>query len=194
MAKFIINGLNAINELTENIDMKKTNEKVIQEQLPDNIDTSLSEIRNNSNVADDFFQFLRKNEKPLQNIKIYLIFPEKQQTLKEHIDSYFSNIQKKYKEDKMFYFYFQLVLIEKFLKQYNKEIPRADLKMGLKEILKNDCRKHKLMLSKCLGNLPDDSVVVMSEFSNKINNGCAIERANLENCVSCSLNNRTKRR
>jgi len=183
LATFIINGLKAVNEITENIDFKKTTEESIAEQLKASTNKSFMEINNNKDVDEDFFAFLKKNEKPLQNIKLYIIVPQKQQTLKDHIDQYFSEVQTKHKEDKMFYFYFQLVLMEKFLRQFNKRVPRNDLKEGLKMILANQCLREKKEMSKCLGTLENDSVEVMSEFGCKIDQKCKPQREKLERCI-----------
>lgn len=188
LALFLIKGLKGINEITENIDFQKTTPEYINNQLRKNINQSFTEIKNSNNVEEDFFQFLKKNEKPLHNLKIFILIPQKEQRLKDHVDDYFKNVQTKHKEDKMFYFYFQLVLMEKFLKQFNKELPRNDLKLGLKEILSNQCKIEKIKMSKCLGNLDNDSVEVMSEFGGKIDRKCKIERENLEGCILSNFN------
>ena len=190
LALFLIKGLKGINEITENIDFQKTTPEYINNQLKKNINNSFSQIKNSNNVEEDFFQFLKKNQKPLYNLKIFILYPQKEQRLNEHIDEYFKNVQTKHKEDKMFYFYFQLVLMEKFLKQFNKELPRNDLKLGLKEILSNQCKLEKIKMSKCLGTLENDSVEVMSEFGSKIDRKCKIERENLEGCVLSNFNRR----
>lgn len=183
LATFILNGLKAVNEITDNIDFKKTTKEHIEHQLPNNIDDKILEIKNSENVEEDFFNFLKKNEKSLYSVEVYVIVPSGKQTLKDHIDYYFRNVQKKYKEDKMFYFYFQLVLMEKFLNQMNKKIPRSDLKNSLRDILKNQCLREKKVMSKCLGSMNDDSVEVISEFGNKVNNACKLEREKLEGCI-----------
>lgn len=190
LASFIIKGLKAVNEITENIDFKKTNEELIEKQLKTNTNKQFTAIKNSEGVEEDFFQFLKKNDKPLQNIKIYVLFPAKEVSLKDHIQGYFKNIQKKYKEDKMFYFYFQLVLMESFLKQFNKTIPRNDLKTELKQILNNQCFMEKRSMSKCLGELDDDSVVVMSDFGCKIDGKCKPQRQMLEQCIIKNFNRR----
>ena len=190
LALFLIKGLKGINEITENIDFQKTTPEYINNQLKKNINQSFSQIKNSDNVEEDFFQFLKKNQKPLYNLKIFILYPQKEQRLNEHIDEYFKNVQTKHKEDKMFYFYFQLVLMEKFLKQFNKELPRNDLKLGLKEILSNQCKLEKIKMSKCLGTLENDSVEVMSEFGSKIDRKCKIERENLEGCILSNFNRR----
>lgn len=183
LASFIINGLKGVNEITENIDFNKTNNQYIENQLTPEICSSFSNIKTNNNIEENFFNFLKNNEKKFQGLKIYLLVPAEEQYLKKHIDNYFENVHKKYNEDKMFYFYFQLVLMEKFLKQYNKTIPRNDLKETLRNILKNNCLRQKIVLSKCLGKLESDSVEVISEFSSKVDNGCKLERDDLEKCV-----------
>lgn len=188
LAAFIIKGLKAVDEITGNIDFKKTTEEYIRSQLKNNVNASYSEIENTNNLQENFFSFLKKNEKSLHNIKIFILYPVKQESLKNHIESYFKNIQTRYKEDKMFYFYFQLILMENFMKQFNKKLTRNDLKLGLKEILKNQCRKEKIVFSKCLCSLDDDSVEVMSEFGNKINQKCKPQREVLEQCVIRNFN------
>lgn len=80
--------------------------------------------------------------------------------------------------------------MENFLKKYNKQIPRQDLKQYLKDILKNQCRREKIVLSKCLGNLENDAVEVMSEFGQKIDRGCKLERDSLEICVTKNFTKR----
>jgi len=188
LASFIIKGLKAVNEITENIDFKKTTVESIENQLKNNVNKQYLNIQDSRNLEEDFFSFMKKNEKPFQNIKIFIIYPAKQESLKDHIDEYFKNVQVKYKEDKMFYFYFQLILMEQFIKQFDKNLPRSELKVQLKEILKNQCLREKKTLSKCMCNLEDDSVLVMSEFGNKINQKCKIERDGLEQCIIRNIN------
>ncbi len=183
LASFILNGLKGINEITENIDFVKTDQQFIENQLTTEICSSFSNIKNNRDIEENFFNFLKNNEKKFQGIKIVILVPPEEENLKKHIDKYFENVHKKYNEDKMFYFYFQLILMEKFLKQFNKNLPRNDLKQTLRNILKNDCLRQKIVLSKCLGKMESNSVEVMSEFGNKIDQGCKMEREDLEKCV-----------
>ena len=62
-----------------------------------------------------------------------------EETLRNHISKYFKDIHNKYNKDKMFFFYFQLVLMDIFLQTVGKTMNRQDLKIRLMEVLKNEC-------------------------------------------------------
>ncbi len=101
--------------------------------------------KNPETIDETFFSFLKANDKFFSEMKI-INLDEKEETLKVHLDEYFKTMHSKYNQDKLFYFYFQLVLMELFLTQHKIELPRKDLKDKLEVILKNKCFKKKKAL------------------------------------------------
>ena len=73
--------------------------------------------------------------------------------------------------------------MENFMKMFNKKLSRNDLKIELKEVLRNQCRREKIMMSNCMCSLEDDAVEVMSDFGKKIDSKCKPQRTMLEQCV-----------
>ena len=183
LSKYIYKGLKKINEITQNIDLEKTSENYISLQLKQ-LENNFQKLEINENYDENFFQFLNKNETKIKNLKVYVFNSSNPISLELLLHDYFSNINEKINEDKMFYFYFNLVLIEMFLKDNNQNFARKDLKNQLKEFLKNSCTKEKFDLSKCLNeNKSNIDIIPMSDLSHKINQKCQIQRNNFEKCV-----------
>jgi len=187
LTNFIIKGLKGINEITENIDLQKTSKQFIQNQLPQSLNESFLKIKytnNQDNIDETFFSFLKDNDQFFQHLKIFSIHPTKEQTLQQHLSEYFNNIHTKYNEDKMFYFYFQLILMENFLGMMGMNMEKGNLKVELMDVLKNHCFMEKKEMSKCLGDhMEEIDVIAMSDFENKINNKCQVPKKNLEQCI-----------
>ena len=187
LTNFIIKGLKGINEITENIDLQKTSKQFIQNQLPQSLNESFLKIKytnNQDNIDETFFSFLKDNDQFFQHVKIFSIHPTKEQTLQQHLSEYFNNIHTKYNEDKMFYFYFQLILMENFLGMMGMNMEKGNLKVELMDVLKNHCFMEKKEMSKCLGDhMEEIDVIAMSDFENKINNKCQVPKKNLEQCI-----------
>lgn len=187
LTNFIIKGLKGINEITENIDLQKTSKQFIQNQLPQSLNESFLKIKytnNQDNIDETFFSFLKDNDQFFQHLKIFSIHPTKEQTLQQHLSEYFNNIHTKYNEDKMFYFYFQLILMENFLGMMGINMEKGNLKVELMDVLKNHCFMEKKEMSKCLGDhMEEIDVIAMSDFENKINNKCQVPKKNLEQCI-----------
>lgn len=187
LTNFIIKGLKGINEITENIDLQKTSKQFIQNQLPQSLNESFLKIKytnNQDNIDETFFSFLKDNDQFFQHLKIFSIHPTKEQTLQQHLSEYFNNIHTKYNEDKMFYFYFQLILMENFLSMMGMNMEKGNLKVELMDVLKNHCFMEKKEMSKCLGDhMEEIDVIAMSDFENKINNKCQVPKKNLEQCI-----------
>lgn len=186
LVNFLVRGLKGINEITENIDFQKTSKQFIQSQLPNDINNSFLKIQfsnNNNHIDETFFDFLKDNDQFFSNLKLYNLDGEKE-TLQQLIGKHFQNIHSKYNEDKLFFFYFQLILMDIFLSDKNIQMPRQDLKEQLMDTLKNHCFIEKRDFSKCLGEHMDDiDVVAMSDFNDKIKKHCELPKSNLEKCV-----------
>jgi hypothetical protein len=181
LPQFIINGLKSIHIITSNIDFKKTTEDYIRSQLKIKIN---EEIKNDEN----FFNFLQKNDKHLKKLKIFCVFPEKEQTLKEHISHHFRNINTKYDGDKLFYFYFQIVMVEQYLNSNGNDLKRQDLKIRLENLLKNDCLREQLEHKQCLSkNHNKIDVIVMSDLQKNVSDVCNQETTNLYKCIHHNL-------
>jgi hypothetical protein len=177
LPQFIISGLKSIHEITNNIDFKKTTEDYVQAQL---------KIKMNDKIQNDenFFNFLQKNDKHLKNLKVFCIFPEKEQSLKEHISHHFRNINTKYDGDKLFYFYFQIVMVEKYLNSYGNDLKRQDLKIRLENLLKTDCLREQLEHKQCLSkNHHKIDVIVMSDLQKNVSDVCNSQTMNLDKCI-----------
>ena len=178
---FIINGLKSIHEITSNIDFKKTTQDYIQSQL---------KIKANEEIKTDenFFDFLQKNDKHLKKLKIFCVFPSKEQTLKEHISHHFQNINTKYNGDKLFYFYFQIVMVEQYLNSNGNDLKRQDLKIRLENLLKNECFREQLEHKQCLSkNHHKIDVIVMSDLHKNVSDVCNWETSNLSKCIHQNL-------
>jgi len=187
LTNFLIKGFKDINEITDNIDLIETSFQYVKNQLPDELNKSFLQIKYSESDEETFFQFLKKNDKFFANIKIKTVGGN-EETLKDHLDNYFKHNHSKYNQDKLFYFYFQLILMELFLNKNNKELPRKDLKQKLEDVLKNHCRPKKHALKECLGkNINEIDVVTMSELDLKIQNKCKIQKEELEQCVRDNL-------
>jgi hypothetical protein len=187
LAEFLYEGLHHIHEITENIDLKKTNPEYIKVQLPDEITKYYIKIKyskKDPNTIDEtFFSFLKENDKFFSEMQIINLDGE-EEPLKVHLDEYFKTMHSKYNEDKLFYFYFQLVLMELFLNQHKVELPRRDLKDQLESILKNECIIQKKELKACIGKNSDKiDVITMSKLGEQIDSQCKPQREELEQCV-----------
>ena len=187
LAKFLHDGLYYIHDITENIDLKKTNPAFIKAQLPKKIADSYIKIQYSKKVPDTidetFFSFLKANDKFFSDMNI-ITLSGKKESLKNHLDEYFKTMHSKYNEDKLFYFYFQLVLMELYLNQHKVQLPRKDLKDQLEAILKNECLLEKKALKKCIGEKSDKiDVITMSKLGEQIDLQCKPQKEELEQCV-----------
>jgi hypothetical protein len=193
LAKFLYDGLHHIHEITENIDLKKTTPNFLKTQLPKKIAESYLNIQYSKTLPDKidetFFSFLKANDKFFSEMKI-INLNGKKEPLKTHLDEYFKTMHSKYNQDKLFYFYFQLVLMELFLNKHKVELPRKDLKDQLEAILKNECIRQKKALKICIGQKSDQiDVITMSKLGDQIESQCKPQKEKLEQCV---WNNFTK--
>ena len=185
LAKFLHDGLLHIHEITENIDLKKTSPDFLKAQLPKKIaDSYIKNSKKDPDTIDEtFFSFLKANDKLFSEMKI-INLDGKEEPLKDHLDEYFKTMHSKYNEDKLFYFYFQLVLMELFLTKHKVELPRKDLKDKLEAILKNECIREKKALKTCIGKKSDNiDVITMSKLGEQIDAQCKPQREELEKCV-----------
>jgi len=187
LAKFLHDGLHHIHEITENIDLKKTTPAFLKAQLPTEIAKSYIKIQYSKTdpdkIDETFFSFLKANDKFFSEMKI-ITLDDKKQPLKDHLDEYFKTMHSKYNEDKLFYFYFQLVLMELFLTQHKVELPRKDLKDKLEAILKNECLREKKALKTCIGQKSDKiDIITMSKLGEQIDAQCKPQKEELERCV-----------
>ena len=194
LANFLHAGLYHINEITENIDLEKTSINYLKAQLPSNIAQSYLKIqyskKDPDTIDETFFSFLKANDEFFSEMKI-ITLTGKEESLKVHLDEYFKKMHSKYNEDKLFYFYFQLVLMELFLNQHKVELPRKDLKDRLEEILKNKCMLEKKELKVCIGKKSDKiDVITMSKLGEQIDEHCKPQREKLEQCVWNNYNSK----
>lgn len=188
LAKFLHDGLYHIHEITENIDLEKTSPDYLKAQLPLDIAKSYLKIqyskKDPETIDETFFSFLKDNDNFFAEMKIITLDDGKEEPLKVHLDEYFKTMHSKYNEDKLFFFYFQLVLMELFLTKHKVELPRKDLKDQLEAILKNQCLRQKKSLKTCIGkNSEQIDVITMSELGTQIDARCKPQREKLEQCV-----------
>ena len=177
LPEFIISGLKSIHEITSNIDFKKTTEDYVRSQLKIKIN---HEIKTDEN----FFNFLQKNDKHLKKLRVFCVVPAKEQSLKEHISHHFRKINTKYDGDKLFYFYFQIVMVEQYLNSYGNDLKRQDLKIRLENLLKNECLREQLEHKQCLSkNHHKIDVIVMSDLKKNVNDVCNSQTTNLDKCI-----------
>jgi hypothetical protein len=187
LAKFLHDGLHHIHEITENIDLEKTSPEFLKKQLPKKIAEFYIKIqysnKNPDTIDETFFSFLKSNDEFFSKMKI-ITLDGNEEPLKNHLDEYFKTMHSKYNEDKLFYFYFQLVLMELYLNEHKVELPRKDLKDKLEAILKNECIREKKALKTCIGKNSDKiDVITMSKLGEQIDAQCKPEREKLEKCV-----------
>jgi hypothetical protein len=187
LAKFLHDGLHHIHEITENIDLEKTSPEFLKAQLPKKIAESYIKIqysnKNPDTIDETFFSFLKSNDEFFSKMKI-ITLDGNEEPLKNHLDEYFKTMHSKYNEDKLFYFYFQLVLMELYLNEHKVELPRKDLKDKLEAILKNECLREKKKFKNCIGKNSDKiDVITMSKLGEQIDAQCKPEREKLEKCV-----------
>lgn len=187
LAKFLHDGLIHIHDITENIDLEKTSEDYLKKQLPSDISKSYLQIQysknNPENIDETFFSFLKSNDKFFAEMKI-INLDNKEESLKSHLDEYFKTMHSKYNQDKLFYFYFQLVLMELYLNQHKVELPRKELKEKLEAILKKQCIRQKKSLKTCIGkNGEKIDVITMSKLGIQIDEHCKPQREELEQCI-----------
>lgn len=187
LAKFLHDGLHHIHEITENIDLEKTSPEFLKAQLPQKIAQSYIKIqysnKNPDTIDETFFSFLKSNDEFFSKMKI-ITLDGNEEPLKNHLDEYFKTMHSKYNEDKLFYFYFQLVLMELYLNEHKVELPRKDLKDKLEAILKNECLREKKKFKNCIGKNSDKiDVITMSKLGEQIDAQCKPEREKLEKCV-----------
>jgi len=187
LTDFIYNGLKGINDITENIDFQKTTKEFLKSQLNNSLNNSFLKIvykNNDTQIDETFFTFLKDNDNFFKNLKIFTISSKDQESLQNHISTYFQNIHTRYNEDKMFYFYFQLILMDSFLEKMGKNLPKRELKEELMDVLKNKCFMEKKEMSKCLGDhMNEIDVIPISDFDNKVKNKCDVPKNNLEQCL-----------
>ena len=196
LAKFLHDGLHHIHQITENIDLEKTSLDFLKAQLPSNITKSYIKIqyskKNPDTIDETFFSFLKANDKFFSEMNI-ITLSGKKEPLNVHLDEYFKTMHSKYNQDKLFYFYFQLVLMELFLNQHKVELPRKDLKDKLEELLKNKCLHEKKELKTCIGKNSDKiDVITMSKLGEQIDAQCKNQREEFEKCVWKNFHNGKK--
>jgi hypothetical protein len=194
LAKFLYEGLHHIHEITENIDLEKTSPEFLKKQLPKKIAESYIKIqysdKNPDTIDETFFSFLKSNDEFFSKMKI-ITLDGNEEPLKNHLDEYFKTMHSKYNEDKLFYFYFQLVLMELYLTEHKVELPRKDLKDKLEAILKNECIREKKGFKNCIGKNSDKiDVITMSKLGEQIDTQCKPERQELEKCVWNNYNSK----
>ena len=187
LAKILYDGLHHIHEITENIDLKKTTPEFLKKQLLTKIAESFIKIHysktNSDKIDETFFSFLKANDNFFSEMKI-INLDGKEESLKTHLDEYFKTMHSKYNQNKLFYFYFQLVLMELFLSKHKIEMPRKDLKDQLEAILKNECILEKKAFKTCIGEKSDKiDVITMSKLGHQIDAQCKPQREKLEQCV-----------
>ena len=196
LAKFLHDGLHHIHQITENIDLEKTSLDFLKAQLPSNITKSYIKIqyskKNPDTIDETFFSFLKANDKFFSEMNI-ITLSGKKEPLNVHLDEYFKTMHSKYNQDKLFYFYFQLVLMELFLNQHKVELPRKDLKDKLEELLKNKCLHEKKELKTCIGKNSDKiDIITMSKLGEQIDAQCKNQREEFEKCVWKNFHNGKK--
>jgi hypothetical protein len=187
LAEFLHKGLHHIHDITENIDLEKTTQTYLKEQLSKPIAESYFKIKyskkDSDTIDETFFSFLKANDKFFSEMNI-ITLDGKEEPLKVHLDEYFKKMHSKYNEDKLFYFYFQLVLMELFLNEHKVELPRKDLKDQLEALLKNECLREKKIFKACIGkNSSNIDVITMSKLGEQIDEHCKPQRQKLEACV-----------
>jgi len=187
LAKFLHDGLLHIHNITENIDLVKTSPEFLKAQLLKKIADSYIKIqyskKNPETIDETFFSFLKANEEFFSEMKI-ITLAGNEETLENHLDKYFKTIHSKYNGDKLFYFYFELVLMELYLTEHRVTLPRKDLKDRLEKILKTKCQNEKIAMKACIGEKYDKiDVITMSKLGEEIDTQCKPQREELEGCV-----------
>jgi hypothetical protein len=177
----IHSGLKKINEKFEIIDIKKTNKSFIGNQLNPQMLKEFDKITDDN--YDSFYQII-ENKSFLNKIKVHTL-DNKSKTLNTVLRAKNNKLSEEYAENKMFYLYFNIVLVEKFLESYNKKLRRPHIKKRLESILISSCSKQKTAFKKCLGKYKNHiEVIPMNNMENSIKNKCNKENNDLNNCLS----------
>ena len=93
-------------------------------------------------------------------------------------------LEKKYAENKLFYFYFNIVLVDNFLANYRSKLKIDHIRSRLENIINKHCSNDRDALQKCLSTHKDSiEVLPMSDFSRSISEKCETESKKLEKCI-----------
>jgi len=161
--------------------MKKTNKSFIENQLNPHMLKQFEKITDDN--YDSFYQIIG-NKRFLNKIKVRTL-DNKSKTLNTVLLEKNNKLSEEYAENKMFYLYFNIVLVEKFLESYNKKLRRSHIRKRLESILTSNCSKPKIAFKKCLGKYKNHiEIIPMSNMEKNIKNKCKTEQNNLNNCLS----------
>lgn len=179
----ILNGLININKLLKNIDFERTSNEYILSNIPNKVIKQYKDC-NKKNDIEIFFLFLKKNNDVFKNFKIFILKKKNNVKISELFNNYF-NINDDYNKKKIFDIYLRVVLVEKYLNLFNKQLPREHLKIKLEEYLMNNCEIEKEELQNCmLKNIKNIEPIPLNNLENNVEKFCKTEVSNINMCIT----------
>ena len=179
---YVMKKLNKQSNL--NIDFERTNKDFIANQIKPKFIKRFTEAYNLNELKDDnnIILFFNKNQTYIKNITCFTCNSNQTLFFKTIISKFLKNSQKNIISNKLFYFYFNLLLIEKLHKENN--VSRDTLKKRIEEIINNKCINEKKKLLSCLlENRKDITIVPINRFEKDIDKKCTSHKKKLENCI-----------
>lgn len=184
LANIIYEGLISINNKSHNINVTKTNKKYLREQLTSQLVNKYIKLKNNSTGGDYDFYKMISNGGFGERIKIFIMDNLKPISLSSFLKRNNELLEDNYAENKLFYLYFNIVLVDNFSQDYKSKLKINHVKERLEQIIENNCRTQKNELQACLRNKKDKiEVIPMSNFSKNIDEHCKIEKTKFEQCI-----------
>lgn len=179
----ILNGLININKLIKNIDFERTSNEYILSNIPNKVIKQYKDCNKKKDI-EIFFLFLKKNSDVFKNFKIFILKKKNNVKISELFENYF-NINDDYNKKKIFDIYLRVVLVEKYLNLFNKQLPREHLKIRLEEYLMNNCEIEKEELQNCmLKNMKNIEPIPLNNLENNVKEFCKTEVSNINMCIT----------
>ena len=179
----IYNGLININKLIKNIDFNRTSNEYISSNISNEIIKQYKDCNKKSNL-ELFFLFLKQNNIFFKNFKIFIIKKKNKIKISDLLNNYF-NINDQFNKEKIFDIYLRVVLVEKYLNLFNKQLPRDHIKIKLEEYLMNNCEIEKEKLQECmLKNIKNINPIPLNNLENNVEEYCKKEVSNISMCIN----------
>lgn len=184
LVNILYRGIKTINQKIKGINMRKTNKLFLKNQLTPEIVQEYEKAANKKENSGESKFYDMINKKNFSNkIKVYTK-DSKLTKLNNVLEQSNGKLEQKYAENKLFYFYFNIVLVDNFLANYRSKLKIDHIRTRLENIINNHCSMERDVLQKCLSTHKDSiQVMPMSDFSKSVNEKCANESRKLEQCI-----------
>ena len=184
LVNILYRGIKTINQKIREINMRKTNKLFLKNQLtPEIVQEYEKAINKKENSGESKFYDMINKKNFSNKIKVYNK-DSKLTKLNNILEKSNGKLEQKYAENKLFYFYFNIVLVDNFLANYRSKLKIDHIRSRLENIINKHCSTDRDALQKCLSTHKDSiDVLPMSDFSKSIRNRCANESKKLEQCI-----------